>query len=250
MSPRPCLVKEDPLVSATVRAYASCVKKRLLALSLLGFAIAAAVPASASHSWSTYHWGRTANPFTLRLGDNVSGVWDGHLTTTSADWSQSSALDTTIVAGGTKARQCKPTAGRVEVCNAAYGKNGWLGLAQIWLSGGHIVQGVAKLNDSYFNAAPYNDANARLHVMCQEIGHTFGLDHQPAGSDSCMNDRDRLLDAAASHPNAHDTDQLATIYGHLDGTSTVSRANGAKGSESVTVTTRGRFQVVTFVFPA
>jgi len=62
------------------------------------------VPASASanHSWGGYHWARTANPFTLKLGDNVSASWDAVLGTTSSDWSKSSVLDTTIVAGGAK----------------------------------------------------------------------------------------------------------------------------------------------------
>src|SRR5437588_6711315 len=73
--------------------------------------------ASANHSWNGYHWARTSNPFTVKLGDNVSGLWDGMLTTVSSDWSQSTVLDTTIVAGGAKPRNCRPTSGRVEVCN-------------------------------------------------------------------------------------------------------------------------------------
>jgi len=39
-------------------------------------------------------------------------------------------LNTTIVAGGTTARRCRATIGRVEVCNAAYGNNGWLGVGK------------------------------------------------------------------------------------------------------------------------
>ena len=46
--------------------------------------------ASATHSWGSYHWARTNNPFTLKLGDNVSATWDPYLTTTSGDWSASS----------------------------------------------------------------------------------------------------------------------------------------------------------------
>jgi len=30
--------------------------------------------ASATHSWGGYHWARTANPFTIKLGNNVSGA--------------------------------------------------------------------------------------------------------------------------------------------------------------------------------
>ena len=78
-------------------------RKSLLALGLAGLAAAAlAASALAAHSWGSYHWARTANPFMLKLGDNVNSTWDAHLATTSADWSLSSVLDTSIVAGGTK----------------------------------------------------------------------------------------------------------------------------------------------------
>src|SRR5262245_58795166 len=110
---------------------------RLLIVAVALFALAA-LPSSASanHSWNGYHWARTSNPFTIKLGDNVSGAWDAMLATVSSDWSKSSVLDTIIVAGGTRPRNCRPTSGRVEVCNAGYGNTGWLGVAQIWITGG------------------------------------------------------------------------------------------------------------------
>src|SRR5215207_2331869 len=141
-------------------------------------ALAAFSPAAqANHSWGNYHWARTSNPFTLQLDDNVSSQWDTHLRTTSSDWSRSSVLDTKVVRGK-KNPTCRPTSGRVEVCNAAYGQNDWLGLAQIWINRRHIVQGTTKVNDTYFNTAKYNTPAWRNLVMCQEVGHTFGLDHQ------------------------------------------------------------------------
>ncbi|HEX9890972.1 MAG TPA: hypothetical protein VGB28_02805 [Actinomycetota bacterium] len=219
--------------------------------AMAAFMAATTLPATAGHSWNGYHWGRTDNPFTLKLGDNVSGDWDAHLGTTAADWSRSGVLDATVVAGGTKPKPCKATQGRVEVCSATYGRNGWLGLAQIWLSGGHIVKGVAKMNDTYFRTSAYNDPAAKLHVMCQEVGHTLGLDHQGKGVASCMNDQDRLFDPAAAHPNQHDYDELADIYAHTDSTDTVSLAASGKGNgrTKVTVRVRGPFVVVTLVVP-
>ena len=66
-------------------------------------------------------------------------------------------LDTTLVTGSNpRPKNCKPVSGRVEVCNASYGNTGWLGIAQIWVNGGHITQGVTKLDDYYFNTVPYN----------------------------------------------------------------------------------------------
>ena len=181
----------------------------------------------ADHSWGGYHWARTSNPFTLKLGDNLSSGWKSFLGTTSSDWSASSVLDTTIVTGGTNPKNCRATSGRVEVCNSKYGSNGWLGLAQIWISGSHITQGVTKLNDTYFNTAYYNKPAWKNLVMCQEVGHTLGLDHQDeifdnANLGTCMDytdDPSGLLknnQLNNEHPNTHDYDELAIIYSHFD----------------------------------
>jgi len=202
-------------------------------LLALGLALALVLPAAvtASHSWGGYHWARTANPFTLKLGDNLSSTWDPFLATTSSDWSTSTVLDTTIVAGGTKPRNCRATTGRVEVCNATYGPNGWLGVAGIYITGGtHITKGYVKLNDTYFNTPTYNTTAWRNLVTCQEVGHTFGLDHQDenfgnANLGTCMDYTNNP--STNQHPNAHDYEQLEAIYDHLDSTTTVSSAPAA-----------------------
>lgn len=69
--------------------------------------------------------------------------------------------------------------------------------------------------------------------MCQEVGHTLGLDHQDTVFDNtnlgtCMdytNDPDGTIKNQLSneHPNAHDYDELAIIYNHLDSTTTVNQ---------------------------
>jgi hypothetical protein len=187
-----------------------------------------ASPAGANHSWGGYHWARTANPFTVKLGDNVSSQWDAYLSQASTDWSKSSVLDTTVVAGSANPKTCKATTGMVQVCNNTYGNNGWLGIAGISITGGtHITQGYVKLNDTYFNTATYNTPAWRALVTCQEVGHTFGLDHQDENFDNpnlgtCM---DYTSDPSTNqHPNAHDYDELVTIYSHLDSTTTVGAA--------------------------
>lgn len=190
----------------------------IIAVTLLSVG-AYALAAYANHAWGNFHWARSVNPLVLKLGDNVSSVWDAYLATASSDWSQSAVLDTTIVSGGTDSRKCRATNGRVEVCSNKYGRNGWLGVASIWASGDHIVQGTVKLNDTYFSTAKYNTAAWKNFVMCQEIGHTFGLDHQDEdftnpNLGTCM---DYTNDPASNqHPNKHDYDQLETIYAHLD----------------------------------
>ena len=204
--------------------------KRLAVLAAAALALAVPSAVLATHSWGNYHWARTSNPFTLKLGDNVSGAWDDYLITTSNAWSVASVLDTTIVAGQ-GGRNCKAQTGRVEVCNRAYGYNGWLGLAQIWISGSHITKGVVKVNDSYFSLSQYNKADEKNHVMCQEVGHTLGLDHTSEDGTidgTCM---DYSSDPDSTLPNQHDYDQLASIYAHTnDSTTTVaSYADGGPG---------------------
>lgn len=186
----------------------------------------------ASHSWSTYHWARTANPFTLALGDNVSSAWDPYLGEAQTDWAASSMLDLTVVAGG-GGRTCRATSGRVEVCNKKYGSNGWLGLAQIWISGDHIVKATAKMNDTYFERATYNTPAWRRLVMCQEIAHTFGLDHQDEefgnpNLGTCMDyTGDPDGPPSNEHPNTHDFEELETIYtSHLDSFTSLAQTSG------------------------
>jgi len=207
-------------------------RKLFLVLAVSALATGAlASTAAANHSWGKYHWARTSNPFVLKTGDNVNSSWDSYLTEAIGDWSRSSVLDLNYATGRTTGATCAPTSGRIEVCNAAYGTTGWLGVAQIWTTrGAHIVQGTAKMNDTYFNQAAYNTPAWRRLVMCQEVAHDFGLAHQDetfanANLGSCMdytNDPDGGAGGASStdpsneHPNAHDYAQLQSIYSHAD----------------------------------
>jgi hypothetical protein len=161
----------------------------------------------------------------------MSTSWDAHLAVASSDWSASSVLDTVIVTGGTTGRKCRATTGRVEVCNAAYGFNGWLGLAQIWLSGSHITKALTKVNDSYFNTATYNKPEAKQSVLCQEIGHDFGLDHQSEDRKVDMKTCMDYYEGWNQHPNAHDYEQLEAMYAHVDSNTTVG-ASAAKGTHA------------------
>lgn len=204
----------------------------------------------ATHSWGSYHWARTSSPFMLKVVDSVTPGWNSYLGTASTDWSASTMLDTAIVSGSdsnSTRKRCPAALGQDRICNAAYGVNGWLGLAQVWVySDGHIAQGVVKLNDTYFNTSTYNTPAWRNLVMCQEVGHTFGLGHTDenflnVNEGTCMDYTNAPAGGVVNgfnygvsneRPNAHDYTQLESIYAHLTDTfnSFSSAASTAKGA--------------------
>jgi hypothetical protein len=187
----------------------------------------------ANHAWGNYHWARTANPIALKLGDNLtSSEWKSLLQTISTDWSAGNTPISTTIAPRQLSKQCKMVAVTTQVCNGKYGANGWLGLASINITDGvHITQGTAKMNDTYFQTATYNNLNEKKHVICQEVAHTFGLGHQSedgSSQNSCMdyfsNTGANATSTLSTTPNAHDFDMLNMIYAHLDSSSTVAAA--------------------------
>lgn len=228
-------------------AYKKIIARTVVASAAAAIALGAGL-ALANHNWGGYHWTMTGGTVALPVGDNVSSAWDGspndYLTEALGFWNQSMVLDLSIVPGLINPRTCKPVSGTIQVCNAAYGYNGWLGIAQIWLSGSHITQAVTKLNDSYFNLSTYDTPAWRRLVMCQEVGHDFGLAHQDEAFNnpnlgSCMdysNDPDGTQaepdQLSNEYPNSHDYEQLLTIYSHTDSSS---GGGGGKG--------RNRFDV-------
>lgn len=196
--------------------------------------IVAAVPAFAGHGWSTYHWSLSCAtcPKAITVIDTTTQTayanWPDHLaksvfgdpnnpnTANRGGWNDSAVLNLTVNRTGTGERKCSAVAGQVKVCNATYGKNGWLGLAQIWLSGGHISQGTSKMNDTYFNGTSYPITEQR-HVMCQEIGHDFGLGHTSedgTSQNTCMDyyGNKSNSDWQSTGPNTHDFEQLETQH--------------------------------------
>jgi hypothetical protein len=171
---------------------------------------------------SGYHWARQQSQFTLLLGDDVDGVWDGVLQRAVSDWNKGDTVTFQIVGGGTGPQECRPNTGRVEVCNWRYGtQEGWLGLTRLYFdaSGEHVEAATVQMNDSFFDTnSQYNNDAARQHTMCHEIGHTPGLDH--IDTSSCMNDSQYAVFNQLV-PINKDFNQLERIYSHSDSTTTV-----------------------------
>ena len=231
-------------------------KLAVIALTLLSL-LALAAPASANHSWSNYHWARVSNPFPVTILDAVNSSWDARLddalSHTNNDWNDFNATDTPSGSNPVQPtehsdypadpKKCRPVGGKVLVCNASYGRNGWLGLAQIWISSGHITQGTAKMNDSYFSMARYNTIADRRLVMCQEVGHVFGIGHQDEvhGNTNLGTCMDYTSDAdgdvgngipSNEWPNAHDYAQIATQHSHPDSWSSATASTQASRGEA------------------
>lgn len=174
-------------------------------------------PANADHSWGTYHWARTTNYFVLQVVDSTTPAWDENLYEALSRWSQASVLAATVTSAddaNNVRKRCAMVRGQMRVCNAAYGYNGWLGLATIGIDpNGHIDRGTAKVNDTY---SWYWTPEEKNHVMCQEIGHVFGLGHTSEDGSSQQTCMDYSTDALSQWPNAHDYEQLAEMYSHTD----------------------------------
>lgn len=229
------------------------------AICLFTMAIA---PAEATHAWSDYHWARTSNPVALKINYSLTPDWVARTQAAQSDWDVSTVLSLTQVNSATDSqtrRKCSAISGQIRVCNQSYGFNGWLGLASIHIdTNHHIVDGTTKLNDSYFGQAQYNNESEKRHVVCQEVGHDFGLDHQStsgASLNTCMDYYSNTSDAdtKSTTPNQHDYDELGIIYGHTDGYGTASAAPVtspllSSASSSLTVTFDGVLYTYTWIY--
>lgn len=192
---------------------------------LLFLLLTSTATAKVDHTWGNYHWARSG-VVNLRLGDNLSSAWksapNNFFQTAIADWNRSTVIELFPEAGGVNPKRCPIVGGMVQVCNSSYGRTGWLGVAGISATNGHITGAYVKLNDTYSMTA----AEKQL-VMCQEIGHTFGLGHQDEGFNNpplgtCMDYTSTATAPENMHPNAHDYELLEQIYAHSDTTSTIS----------------------------
>lgn len=194
--------------------------KNLLIAAVSG-AVMIALPALANHTWGnasgTYHWDANSLPVQLSVIDSVTPDWQTELDTTISQWNVSSSLNLTISSSDDSSStrsNCAVANGQIRACNSAYGNTGWSGLASLNIdSNNHILYGVAKVNDTY--SMSQEDRNK---VMCQEVGHLFGLGHTSEDGSSQNTCMDYATNPVNSQwPNAHDYELLDQIYSHIGG---------------------------------
>lgn len=193
-------------------------KKAILAL----LALALMAPAVADNKWKNYHWGREdAQKFKLVLNNHLTEDYDQYLEEVIDDWEAANVLKLKSINQPDDAISryaCTPNEGQIIVCNYEYGFFGWVGLAGIWIDKhNHIIAGYTLMNDSYLNLPIYQELGWKQGVLCQELGHDFGLSHQDENhyNDplfSCMDYQRELWPT----PNQHDYDMLVEMYDHED----------------------------------
>jgi hypothetical protein len=205
----------------------------LLALALVALA---QTPMFATHNWGGgtrgYHWQRTSTAIrNIPIRRFHSAIWLTRFANAYARWRSASMTKVRPILGATGGGRnpCPFAAGQITSCDGSYGNTGWLGLASIFVgANGHITQGTSKVNNTYFNMAAYNTVAWRQFVICQEIGHNFGLGHvnitfNTPNTGSCMdytNDPDggpggvSATDPSNMNPNAHDYALINSKHNH------------------------------------
>ena len=166
-----------------------------LALVALGL-LALNVQVSNAHKWGSWHWDKST------IGMWVTGTYQTQSKAAIADWDSHTDLSLPL----------KSSHNDVSVFDGNYGATGWAGLASIleyefdwwhnccWCS---IKHAHAKYN-SYYG---YSTANIQG-VQCQEVGHTFGLDHSNTGG--CM--AKGYYSGSSNYTNSHNWSDVNRMY--------------------------------------
>lgn len=184
-------------------------KKLTIVAMSLAFLVTAGLALANGHSWNGYHWAGS--------GERTPAVVDQ----TSSDLYEIPAAVAEWAALGTPIQPVTATSGEVTV------KEGfspfWYGLAQVFVEDGHITKGVVKLNTRLLES---EGPAAADHVLCQELGHIWGLDHLDGAT--CMNDSLASLGNYTA-PNSADRNTLNEIYAHADSSSAGGDGGGGSG---------------------
>ncbi len=165
----------------------------------------------ANHPWLCS--GSTAYHFSPRTIGYASAVAQSSVVRSASSYTSAYSGSVSLW-NGTIINLAVSSSPKLRLFYGAYGNNGWLGLASLTSvgTGCHINAANAKLNDTFLRDTARYSQTAVNHVSCQEVGHTFGLEHNRTQTSTCMND---TILTAGNQINQHDADQLSSIYAHV-----------------------------------
>jgi hypothetical protein len=194
---------------------------RNLCAAAIALCLATAANAS-SKSTDTYvesNWFRTTDELPIQINHTVTEEWLPAVEAASVEWNKSDRINSPLLFGFSNVDKCSGISGTIQICSAPYGTNGWLGIARIVISGDHIAYGVAKLNDTYFVNAEYNESNWRQWILCRQLGHIYGLTLQNNAQfdqqqSSCM--QGKAQGPEQTKPNISDFSALTKQYAEPD----------------------------------
>jgi hypothetical protein len=166
-------------------------------LFALGLTVRSGPTAGAMHPWGCYKWNSTELTYNNVATSPYKAYYDQEAVQDADSWTPYTVINYTAGTGGNN----------VKAMSGLYGKNGWLGLSTIWVTGCTITKSETKINRSYMDYYPYNTAEKRKTVACHELGHSTALNHNTQ-SGSCL----KSGVTTPSRPNQHDADQLDIIY--------------------------------------
>ena len=160
--------------------------------------------AAQAHQWGC--WIQADRNIAIR---NASG--GSQASAAISDWNSMTILNFISVSSGEE----------IYVFNANSGATGWGGLARITsYSGCTIFRATAQVNTYYYSGSSLSARG----VHCQEIGHTFGLDHSNDGG--CMGGGYWYSISTHYRPVSHNVTDVGTYYANKHGENPAESSGG------------------------
>lgn len=177
-----------------------------LSIVCLAALVSGASPAAASHSLG-HHWAHDGLARSqIYFVDHTGASWP--VATVTYKWNEASGVDSYYESSCPGSwLHCV----HVREYSANDGNYGITYFPNLWNSANHNREGVHIALNNY----TVNNATQARKTTCQEEGHVLGLDHRFVKS-SCMMQGNAVQLNIRPYPDAHDFDELHTIYNHAN----------------------------------